>query len=200
MKIWTKRAVGVSAILGGLLVAGTVAASASDLSSIPLVGGALSGVTSQATSAAGAVAPSAVAPSAVQKGSSSKATRSRTPNTGRTGNVTNISGVGNGTKVGVATGDVTANVPVKACGNAVSVASSVTKGAQCSAGTAGSKKPKGHKPKSNPGAGTSRTTISGVLNGTTANLNLGAITANIPLAICGNSVAALSNITSGGPC
>jgi len=200
VKIWTKRAVGVSAILGGLLVAGTVAASASDLSSIPLVGGALSGVTSQATSAAGAVAPSAVAPSAVQKGSSSKATRSRTPNTGRTGNVTNISGVGNGTKVGVATGDVTANVPVKACGNAVSVASSVTKGAQCSAGTAGSKKPKGHKPKSNPGAGTSRTTISGVLNGTTANLNLGAITANIPLAICGNSVAALSNITSGGPC
>ncbi|HEY3036768.1 MAG TPA: hypothetical protein VGJ54_19185 [Streptosporangiaceae bacterium] len=200
MKIWTKRAVGVSAILGGLLVAGTVAASASDLSSIPLVGGALSGVTSQATSAAGAVAPSAVAPSAVQKGSSSKATRSRTPNTGRTGNVTNISGVGNGTKVGVATGDVTANVPVKACGNAVSVASSVTKGAQCSAGTAGSKKPKGHKPKSNPGAGTSRTTISGVLNGTTANLDLGAITANIPVAICGNSVAALSNITSGGPC
>jgi len=200
VKIWTKRAVGVSAILGGLLVAGTVAASASDLSSIPLVGGALSGVTSQATSAAGAVAPSAVAPSAVQKGSSSKATRSRTPNTGRTGNVTNISGVGNGTKVGVATGDVTANVPVKACGNAVSVASSVTKGAQCSAGTAGSKKPKGHKPKSNPGAGTSRTTISGVLNGTTANLNLGAITANIPLAICGNSVAALSNITSGGSC
>jgi hypothetical protein len=200
VKIWTKRAVGVSAILGGLLVAGTVAASASDLSSIPLVGGALSGVTSQATSAAGAVAPSAVAPSAVQKGSSSKATRSRTPNTGRTGNVTNISGVGNGTKVGVATGDVTANVPVKACGNAVSVASSVTKGAQCSAGTAGSKKPKGHKPKSNPGAGTSRTTISGVLNGTTANLDLGAITANIPVAICGNSVAALSNITSGGPC
>ncbi len=200
MKIWTKRAVGVSAILGGLLVAGTVAASASDLSSIPLVGGALSGVTSQATSAAGAVAPSAVAPSAVQKGSSSKATRSRTPNTGRTGNVTNISGVGNGTKVGVATGDVTANVPVKACGNAVSVASSVTKGAQCSAGTAGSKKPKGNKPKSNPGAGTSRTTISGVLNGTTADLNLGAITANIPLAICGNSVAALSNITSGGSC
>jgi len=195
VKIWTKRAVGVSAILGGLLVAGTVAASASDLSSIPLVGGALSGVTSQATSAAGAVAPSAV-----QRGSSSKATRSRTPNTGRTGNVTNISGVGNGTKVGVATGDVTANVPVKACGNAVSVASSVTKGAQCSAGTAGSKKPKGNKPKSNPGAGTSRTTISGVLNGTTANLNLGAITANIPLAICGNSVAALSNITSGGPC
>jgi periplasmic divalent cation tolerance protein len=38
VKIWSKRAVGVGAIIGGLLVAGTVAAGAADL---PVVGGAL---------------------------------------------------------------------------------------------------------------------------------------------------------------
>ncbi len=41
MKIWTKRAAGMGAIIGALLVAGSVAANAADLplvSSLPLVG------------------------------------------------------------------------------------------------------------------------------------------------------------------
>lgn len=197
MKTWTKRAAGVSAIIGGLLVAGTVAAGASDLP-IPVVGHAtdavsslpLGSVTSQATPA------SAVAPSKAQKGSPSKPQKgSSTKSTGGSHNDT--SGIANNLKAGVGLGPVVAEVPVLACGNAVAVASSNTNPA-CPAGKSGGNNPKGNKPpKSNPGGGTSSSDTSGILNNLDAIVNVGPAAVKIPVGVCGNAIAVASNATNG---
>lgn len=146
MKIWTKRAAGVSAIIGGLLVAGSVAANAADLpvvSSLPLVGG-LTGGQQQAAPAvpqhtvtpmkAGAAKRTA---SAKHETSNQTAVRPQDARPGYGGGDEGddsrsiVLGNGSGNKTIVGTGNTNVNAPVNVCGNPVNGPLGVAATAAC---------------------------------------------------------------------
>jgi len=193
VKIWTKRAAGVGAIIGGLLVAGTVAAGASD---VPLLGDATKsapvvGQASQAIPAGTADPASALKRSSSRAGSS--AARTAAPDSS-----TDISGVANATKATVDVGDVTLSDVLDACGNAVAVADGQAVG-DCPEEDAskGPDKGDGTPGKPNGGTDTETTDISGLLNATELAVRTGRITATGVADICGNAVEALGGSAMG---
>ncbi len=98
MKIWTKRAAGVGAIIGGLLVAGTVAANAAPMS---MVGSALNNIPFVGQATQQVSRSDMAAPTIVRSG------RAR--------------GIVSGTAVGVGVSGNKVNAPVLLCGNTVNV-------------------------------------------------------------------------------
>ena len=143
MKIWTKRAAGVGAIIGGLLVAGSVAANAADLplvNSLPLVGNG------QQQQQAAAVPEHVATPQmerskAAPKHASTaqKATVSKGAHPGYSGDrhgdggddPSVVLGNGSGNKTIVSTGNTNVNAPVNVCGNPVNAPLGTVAAAQC---------------------------------------------------------------------
>ena len=140
MKIWTKRAAGVGAIIGGLLVAGSVAANAADLplaSSLPLVG---NGQQQQA-------APAVPAKMAIPQVGNSKAAGPKHAVTNQKAEVSKarpgygddrhgddssvVVGNGSGNKTIVGTGNTSVNAPVNVCGNPINAPLGIAAAAQC---------------------------------------------------------------------
>jgi hypothetical protein len=165
VKIWTKRAASVGAILGGLLVAGTVAANAADLpmvgalNSLPLVGQA----TQQATRAGSAV------PMVVER------------STAR--------GIGSGTTVDLGLRNTSVKAPVTVCGNTVNVVGKFNK-ARCRHRAASG----GHRTSPTTGGSRGSVTsryASGILTGTTAKARVEDTSVELPITGCGNTVNAV---------
>lgn len=146
MKIWTKRAAGVSAIIGGLLVAGSVAANAADLplvGSLPLVGGQQQAAPASAQRAI--PQPMATPMHAAKRAASRKhgsnsqtavmpQSNSRGYNGGDhegsdDGSV--VVGNGSGNKTIVSTGNTNVNAPVNVCGNPVNAPLGTVAAAEC---------------------------------------------------------------------
>jgi len=142
VKIWTKRAAGMGAIIGALLVAGSVAANAADLplvSSLPLVG--------NGQQQAAAVPEHVATP---QMGSSKAASPRRavtnqkaevSPKGARPGYGSDrhggsddssvVVGNGSGNKTIVGTGNTSVNAPVNVCGNPINAPLGIAAAAQC---------------------------------------------------------------------
>jgi hypothetical protein len=168
VKIWTKRAASVGAILGGLLVAGTVAANAADLpmvgalNSLPLVGQATQQATQQATRAGSAV------PMVVER------------STAR--------GIGSGTTVDLGLRNTSVKAPVTVCGNTVNVVGKFNK-ARCRHRAASG----GHRTSPTTGSRGSVTSrnASGILTGTTAGARVEDTSVELPITGCGNTVNAV---------
>ncbi len=140
MKIWTKRAAGVSAIIGGLLVAGSVAANAADLplvSSLPLVG---NGQQQAAPAVPQHIAvpqvgtSTAATPkheSTTQKATVSRGARPAYGNGEHGDDPSVVVGNGSGNKTIVGTGNTNVNAPVNVCGNPVNTPLGIAAAAQC---------------------------------------------------------------------
>jgi hypothetical protein len=141
VKIWTKRAAGMGAIIGALLVAGSVAANAADLplvSSLPLVG--------NGQQQAAAVPEHVATP---QMGSSNASPRheataqkvlvSKDARSGYSGDRHGDNGddpsvvIGNASGIRTidGTGNTSTNAPVNDCGNPVNDAMGIAAAAQC---------------------------------------------------------------------
>jgi hypothetical protein len=190
VKIWSKRAAGVGAIIGGLLVAGSVAANAADLplaSSLPLVG---NGQQQQA-------APAVPANMAVPQVGNSKAARPKHAVTHQKAEVSRarpgygddthgddpsvVVGNGSGNKNIVSTGNTNVNAPVNVCGNPVNAPLGIAAAAQCdneqnnvSAGSAGADGSDGPSVVVGDGSGLDTETLLGNTN------------TNTPTNTCGN--------------
>ncbi len=112
MKIWTKRAAGVGAIIGGLLIAGSVAASASDLppagalSKLPLAGKAV------AQKASALPRQSSVVPQQATATPQEADDDSDVPTSG--------------TRTGTAVGSTNVNAPINTCVNTIAVSGVAT--------------------------------------------------------------------------
>jgi hypothetical protein len=183
VKIWSKRAAGIGAIIGGLLVAGTVAAGASDLASVPGVGSALSaghGAKSQLAHTA------STTPAKARKQPASQARSTSVRSKDSSGVLTGID-----TTVKVTRN----NVPVTVCGIAVGVASDTTRG-DCAKRTASGKDDRDGK----GGSGGDSTTVStkdssGVLTGIDTTVDVSRN--NVPVLVCGAAVGVLADQTTG---
>ncbi len=191
MKIWSKRAAGVGAIIGGLLVAGSVAANAADLplaSSLPLVG---NGQQQQA-------APAVPAKMAIPQVGNSKAAGPKHAVTNQKAEVSKarpgygddrhgddssvVVGNGSGNKTIVGTGNTSVNAPVNACGNAINSPLGIAAAAQCdneqnsvSAGSA------------DTGGSDGPSVVVGDGSGLDTETLLGNTDTNTPVNTCGNS-------------
>jgi hypothetical protein len=141
VKIWTKRAAGMGAIMGALLVAGSVAAHAADLplvSSLPLVG---NGQQQAAAVPEHVATPQMVSSNAspkheatsqdalVSKGAHSGYREGRHGDDGDDRSV--VIGDGSGIRTIDGTGNTSTNAPVNDCGNPVNNALGIAAAAQC---------------------------------------------------------------------
>ncbi len=164
MKIWTKRAAGVGAIIGGLLVAGTVAANAAPMS---MVGSALNNIPFVGQATQQVSRSDMAAPTIVRSG------RAR--------------GIVSGTAVGVGVSGNKVNAPVLLCGNTVNVVGRSK--VRCYRGTAssGSSGPS----TSNNATVVSSRRARGVLSGSAVGVGVNGNTVNAPVTACANSVNAL---------
>ena len=190
MKIWTKRTAAIGAILGGLLVAGTIAASASDL---PLLGGAASSV--PAVSRTQTTPASSVA-STAQRTASSKAAANRTSDNAKAdktagstanGSGGSVNGIGNRNNVDVDVDGVSLKDVADVCGIVVDVAGSGGHGTcppQGSSSTPGG----GGGGGSDPEQSRSSSSVNGILNENTVSAEVGKITAEDVLDACGIDV------------
>jgi hypothetical protein len=197
VKIWTKRAAGVGAIIGGLLVAGSVAANAADLplvSSLPLVG-SLTGGQQQA-------APAVPQP-AVTRQRSENARSNRANHEGRAsqtaavvpqadgyqggGNGSNRVVIGNasGTRTLVGTGNTNVNAPINVCGNPINGPLGVSATADCD-----NKQDNLSAGSTNFGEGDENSVIVGTGSGTETQALLGNTNIHAPINTCGNPVNA----------
>ena len=191
MKIWTKRTAAIGAILGGLLVAGTIAASASDL---PLLGGAASSV--PAVSRTQTTPASSVA-STAQRTASSKAAANRTSDNAKAdktagstaagGSGGSVNGIGNRNNVDVDLDGVSLKDVADVCGIVVDIAGSGGQGTcppQGSSSTPGGGGGGGDDPEQR----SSSSSVNGILNENTVSAEVGKITAEDVLDACGIDV------------
>ncbi len=211
MKIWTKRAAGVGAIIGGLLVAGTVAASASDLpllgnavSSVPVVGPKLESLSADPLAATNANQSASSRHSGTAKTTKTAKNNknSKTDNTAKTDKTagassssnsktnSHISGIANANSVGVDVDGVTLQDLIDLCGNVVAVASDGASGECPEEGGGGSNPNNGG---SNPhNSSMTNSDISGILNANDVHVGIGKIVAQDLLDLCGNNISVAS--------
>jgi len=144
VKLWTKRAAGVGAIIGGLLVAGSVAANAADLplaNNLPLVGNGQQQQAAPAVPANMAVPQGGTSKAAAPKhrATTQKATVSKGARPGYGGGEHGddedsnsvVVGNGSGNKIIDGTGNTNVNAPVNVCGNPVNAPLGIAAAAQC---------------------------------------------------------------------
>jgi hypothetical protein len=164
VKIWTKRAAGIGAIIGGLLVAGTVAANAAPLS---MVGSALSSIPFVGQAAQQVSRGDMAAPTLVQS------------STAR--------GIASGTAVGVGVSGNKVNAPVLLCGNTVNVVGRSKARCRRGAASSGSSRPSS----SHNATVVSSRGARGILSGSAVGAGVNGNTVNAPVTACANSVNAL---------